>query len=469
MSIWFADAAVTKSRTPSLTVKSRRYQTLDLWRGIACLMVVVHHGLIPLCDLGLPTENPTSKILWVANSNDSSALTQKPANLTLRSEWLNRLNGSLKVSVSMFFVVSGYCITASAESLRRSNRSVGSFFYSRFLRVYPAFWCALLLSALACCAFDSVSPGILGQSPWPLAMPQDLSRFQWLGNLTLTGTWIGYLTGESSNCFPLQSWTLAYEIQFYTLTGVVLACFRRKFFHIMAMVTMLVAILDACVLIYDFPIKGFLFDEYWFMFAAGIGLYWELHCASPQQARIFRTFTLGVISGLTLLAGTTTIFGAGTHFSAWRVLGAFGFAILLRILNQYDEILAGWKPLSGIKSCGVMCYSIYLVHLFPGKVISQYFLRAGFTDDFSALFLLTPCILLASITLGYLFHLTIECRFFQVLPETVKMSQTTNPKPPQLSENQQESRDKTFLQEEVRTQIAAAQGQPIAGSERKVA
>ncbi|RLS79754.1 MAG: hypothetical protein DWI02_06940, partial [Planctomycetota bacterium] len=144
-------------------------------------------------------------------------------------------------------------------------------------------------------------------------------------------------------------------------------------------------------------------------------------------------------------------------------------AILLRILNQYDEILAGWKPLSGIKSCGVMCYSIYLVHLFPGKVISQYFLRAGFTDDFSALFLLTPCILLASITLGYLFHLTIECRFFQVLPETVKMSQTTNPKPPQLSENQQESRDKTFLQEEVRTQIAAAQGQPIAGSERKVA
>ncbi len=128
MSIWFADAAVTKSRTPSLTVKSRRYQTLDLWRGIACLMVVIHHGLIPLCDLGLPTENPTSKILWVANSNDSSALTQKPANLTLRSEWLNRLNGSLKVSVSMFFVVSGYCITASAESLRRSNRSVGSFF-----------------------------------------------------------------------------------------------------------------------------------------------------------------------------------------------------------------------------------------------------------------------------------------------------------------------------------------------------
>ena len=469
MSVWFADAAVAKCRTSPPTVKPRRYQSLDLWRGIACLMVVIHHGLIPLCELGLPTENPATRIPWVASPIDSSVSAQKPASARLRSEWLNRLNGSLKVSVSMFFVVSGYCITASAESLRRSNRHVGSFFYSRFLRVYPAYWCALVLSGLTCFLFDSVSPGILRQSPWPLPVLQDLSLFHWLGNITLTETWIGYLTGQSAICFPVQSWTLAYEIQFYALTGVVLACFRRHFFQIMAAVTVLVAILDTCVLIYDFPIKGFLFDEYWFMFAAGIGLYWELHCASPQQVRRFRLFAIAVISGLTVLAGTTSIFGAGTHFSAWRVLGGLGFALFLRTLKPYDESLANWKPIQGIKFLGIMSYSIYLVHLYPGKVICQYFLRAGFTDDFSAIFLLTPCILLTSITLGYLFHLTIECRFFEVIPESVKMSQTTNLKLAAPPENQRESGDPIFSLEEARKRIAAAQRQPISRSERKAA
>jgi peptidoglycan/LPS O-acetylase OafA/YrhL len=46
----------------------------------------------------------------------------------------------LWIGVPIFFVISGYCISASIDSLRRKPRAIGSFFARRFHRIYPPLW-----------------------------------------------------------------------------------------------------------------------------------------------------------------------------------------------------------------------------------------------------------------------------------------------------------------------------------------
>ena len=248
-------------------------------------------------------------------------------------------------------------------------------------------------------------------------MPWDLSFFQWVGSVTLTGTWIGFLTGEPKLHFPIQEWTLCYETQFYVVIGILVALSGRRFFQAMACLTVAVATVDFLVVCYPIPIRGFFFDEHWFMFAAGVGLYWDLHCATSKQASIFRTIACSVLVGLTIVASTTTIFGHGSQFSAWRVVEAFGFAGLLWFLKRYDDRIAKLHFLNGFKSCGVICYSIYLTHLFPAKFLSQALSYLGYHDNSSIVFVGIPLTLTVSILLGYVFHIFVERRFLNRLYE----------------------------------------------------
>ncbi|MEI8021728.1 MAG: acyltransferase, partial [Schlesneria sp.] len=355
---------------------SPRYKSLDHWRGLACLIVVVYHLLLPMCDQGLPL-GKTSTISSVTSSEfEKTSVVPKSQPRTLQPKLRNIICHQLHIGVEMFFVISGYCITASAESTRRSGRTVREYFLRRLMRIFPPFWCALIGSVLICFAMDFINPGSLKRAPWPLSMPWDLSFFQWFGSATLTGTWIGFLTGESRLLFPIQAWTLCYETQFYVVIGILLALSGRRFFRGVAFLTAAVAAVDFLVICYAIPIRGFFFDEHWFMFAAGVGLYWDLHCATSRQAAAFRMIACSVLVGLTVLAATTTIFGHESQFSAWRVVEALGFAGVLWFLKRYDEPIASLSFLNGFKFCGVICYSIYLTHIFPVKFLSQQLSRA---------------------------------------------------------------------------------------------
>src|SRR5262249_34134627 len=68
-----------------------RYQSLDAWRGVACLMVVVYHATIITHD---------------TRPQSSSGLAH---NIITQAHLLN-------AGVPMFFVISGYCISAAADS-----------------------------------------------------------------------------------------------------------------------------------------------------------------------------------------------------------------------------------------------------------------------------------------------------------------------------------------------------------------
>ena len=48
------------------------------------------------------------------------------------------------LGVPIFFVISGYCIAASADSSRRKGDSPWTFLKRRFWRIYPPYWASLV-------------------------------------------------------------------------------------------------------------------------------------------------------------------------------------------------------------------------------------------------------------------------------------------------------------------------------------
>src|SRR5438067_695905 len=106
------DSALRCRRVPHVSIPDQadrrdgRYLSLDLWRGLACLLLVLYHSAFYVPAPFIPRDPGT----W---SVGSAAV--KAAQLG----W---------VGVPIFFVVSGYCIAASVNSLRRKDGSVRTFF-----------------------------------------------------------------------------------------------------------------------------------------------------------------------------------------------------------------------------------------------------------------------------------------------------------------------------------------------------
>ena len=112
-----------------------RYLSLDACRGAACLLLVIYHATF-FADLTFKIEDRST---W----SFASVMMR-----IVRLAW---------AGVPIFFVVSGYCIAASLDSMRRRPYTLGSYFVRRFRRIYPPFWTmcvigvgiALVLSAVA--------------------------------------------------------------------------------------------------------------------------------------------------------------------------------------------------------------------------------------------------------------------------------------------------------------------------------
>jgi exopolysaccharide production protein ExoZ len=105
----------------------RPYLTLDAWRGFAALWVVMVHSCAPVIGTG----------------GDSPWLAHQP--LYAFSAW-----GQL--GVSLFFVISGYCIASAAVTALRKPRPLIHFLRSRVRRIYPPYFFATTAAVLSAVA-----------------------------------------------------------------------------------------------------------------------------------------------------------------------------------------------------------------------------------------------------------------------------------------------------------------------------
>jgi len=102
--------------------------------------------------------------------------------------------------VPVFFVISGFLISASLER----SRDLRSYFHNRALRIYPALWCCLLLTLLAAAA--------CGQSVWRL------ETIPWLAAQAVGLIYTPqFLEGFGMGSYNGSLWTIPIELQFYLL------------------------------------------------------------------------------------------------------------------------------------------------------------------------------------------------------------------------------------------------------------
>lgn len=312
--------------------------------------------------------------------------------------------GKCWIGVPLFFVISGYCVTASADLLRSEPGAAKFFFWRRFRRIYPPFWAALAMTAL----FAWLSEGFLPASYFEalgVPPPQSLKRWQWLGNLSLTETWRWHLTGGSENPLLPPSWTLCFEEQFYFLVGLALVVTRRFFFHALSLVTLIVTVLVL------FPLRtlrteGLFLDGQWLMFASGVLVY---YVSNYVPLRRWGWFCLPLVVG---------ILWAVPDLRQLRLplnqayLAAFSYALLILGLKRWDGTAYNLQILSPLRFLGLMCYSLYLVHWPVVRLVGHAFDSSGADTPMGILLLRIPCCVGVTILLGSLFHRFIERRFW---------------------------------------------------------
>ena len=360
-----------------------RYQSLDFWRGIACLLVLVYH----------------STLLHLAGRSNTAPSGSGAA------RWLVDLTHYLSVGVPLFFVISGYCIAAAADTVRQRRHSLGAYFTRRFRRIYPPFWIFVACYAVALVMIDCVLfPKLVTTSPSNLMRPWWFSGWQWLGNLTLTETWRHYFVGNQRGHFPGHDWTLCYEEQFYAVTGLLLLLSRRYFFSGVIVVTIATVVIMRVCASTGGSFAGWFFDGYWLTFAAGMMVYYRVNYASGMNRWFFDALLIVAIVSARLEA---------LPFTDGSTV-AFVFALGLSQLHRWDKLLVTSTLAVPIFWCGRMCYSLYLVHQLPTRALSAGLHRLGLEGDLTVLLITVPCCVVVSVALAWLFHVAVEKRFLNV-------------------------------------------------------
>jgi peptidoglycan/LPS O-acetylase OafA/YrhL len=366
-------------------LNNARYNSLDLWRGAACLMLLLFHATF-YSEQTFRVSDPST---WT--------LAGLPLNL-MRKLW---------VGVPIFFVISGYCIAASIDSLRRRPHSLWDYFLRRVRRIYPPLWIAGLLAAVFCAAVSQIP--IVKASCLQLPDLATFSLLTWFGNFSATEAWLPNFGGGEPEYLMHNTWTLCYEEQFYLIAGILLACASRRFFTATAVITAGVFAVRHGLRLVGITQHGFFWDGHWIMFATGILVYHALHY---QTARLRRR-TVAVLMGGMLFGAVDRLFVGDEiekHLSEY-VFIACGFGLVLIWLRRWDDAICRHWSVAPLRWSGERSYSIYLTHYPLVVVVSSLLAAAGLTSDLSVATIVVPVCFALSLPVAWLFHRTVERRF----------------------------------------------------------
>lgn len=291
-----------------------RYLSLGHWRGAAALWVMFYHSF-NLWLLGDPTRLPA---------------------------WLRAVLTSGWQGVSVFFVVSGYCIAERLAADLAAGRGPGRFLADRALRIYPAFWCALGFSVILEFAalpfnFGSLRPSGTSFGILPYSVGEGLA------NLLLVETWF------APRSWLLVSWSLDYEVGFYALAALALGLMQWQRSPWPGLGLGAAAFL-AGLLGPGLPVLS-LFPH----FALG-GLAWLLLRGLPTTV-VGRSLAAGGLFGA--IWWFAPMAGDNARSSLQCAAATAGALVLLRPLDAH---VAAFRPLHWLGWVGTLSYSLYLVH-----------------------------------------------------------------------------------------------------------
>lgn len=364
---------------------SSRYEALDLWRGFACLLVLVNHSVFYRAELA-----GASQTLSTVNGVIAAVATR------------------LWAGVPLFFVISGYCISATIDSHRRKNGSVGSYFFKRFRRIFPPYWAVLVGAAVLIGVSDLALRGSVVAAG--ALRPWWFSPSQWIGSATLTEIWRWHLVGGPKGLTLGPAWTLCYEEQFYAVTGLLLFLWPKRFFAGAAVITAGVIAVTSAAAHWGVDIDGFFFDGSWIQFALGILLYYVLNYGRQHRgARAAATVVFASVIVWALSFGSLLLAPEKNAGQAFLIAGAFAVAALW--LHPFDARITQHPAMKPLQRCGLMCYSLYLVQAPIINVIRGGLLWSGVDVNRLSPFLSLPLCFVPTLWLAWRFHMAVERRF----------------------------------------------------------
>jgi peptidoglycan/LPS O-acetylase OafA/YrhL len=291
-----------------------RHQWLDPFRGLAALWVVAHHLV---CFAG--------------------------EDAPIGPRWL--MLGFF--GVPMFFVISGYCVTAAARRAGQHEQPPFQFLLQRMMRIYPPFWAAILVSIVVYA---------MGPALWSAHTGNEWRAYRftdWLNLSLLTKTFEpnGLLPWRKFAPINIAFWTLALEVQFYLVVGLCLFA-RRWFFAAILGITAI----SMWFILDESAYRSGLFLAHWPFFALGAGLValQESKWVLPRGS-----WLLGLlVMGLGLSQSSPTPDGSRQMIFAEFVF-AIGFAVLVWSTTSVELPRCG-KP---VEFLGTISYSVYLLHV----------------------------------------------------------------------------------------------------------
>ncbi|MBI1312018.1 acyltransferase family protein [bacterium] len=374
----------TVAETPE---RSFRYQTLDAWRGLACVLIVVFHSTMHVNSV------PERGASWWDKLGFALVTATK----------------HLNVGVPIFFVISGYCIMATLDSRRRNGEGAGVYFRRRFRRIYPPYWIALAVSSIVIWLVERFFwPGLLTRGAFEINSPTRLNLFEWLGNLTLTESWRFHLTGGEVRYLAGHAWTLCFEEQFYAIAGFILLVAPRRMFLAATLVTVTIPLLSYGAYLSGLNLEGTVVGGEWLFFAAGIVVYHRAHYAG-RVGRVISFALLALAIFLPVFDSRHLLLASDNLRSNWvfATLSAF----LLATLFRHDRQMSRWRILRPFSYCGRICYSLYLIHPLVTTAIGHAFHQWGLRGNWQTILVTVPVSLAVSLVVSAAFFELIERHF----------------------------------------------------------
>lgn len=331
---------------PAELVPPPPLRIIDAWRGIAALWVVMLHACLPVIASRWP-ELQTHPLFAFS------------------------LHGQL--GVTLFFVISGYCIASTALGTRRKPRPERRFMSARLRRIYPPYVAASVLVVLASTLLAAlVRRGVLRGS--------NLASLDFFHR-----DFLYYFSAVTLTQAPLRQemlltvfWSLSYELAFYIIVAAVMRATSRASapgflwtLHGITFAALLWRLLapQSC----PFPL------DLWPQFGLGALV---LHVA-VAPGRPWPKVAAGLAALLVLVQGWSAPWkpelGQSSPLAQALVCAAFAGALL--VLKDWDASLARWRLVRFCAWVGAFSYSLYLTHLLVLGAASQLMQRLGVTPS----------------------------------------------------------------------------------------
>jgi peptidoglycan/LPS O-acetylase OafA/YrhL len=344
---------------------SDRIPVIDFLRGLSCLGVLLYHVRVDL---------------WIGWWRITS-YPQEYSSFAKAMAWLSIPTPFMGYAVVLFFLISGFCIHYPNTS-RNARPNWKTYLLRRFWRIYPAYFAALLLTAI----ISYICLTFWGDNTW------DISKIIRVATLTQN------YPPESGQFLSNPSlWTIPLEIEFYLLYPLAFLFFVSKRSYLL---WLFVFGISGLIILLSY--KGF----HWMTFTALF--LWPSWLLGAWIAKLYREqklertklsylLPLGAMTLCIALVSRYQIWETWTQYFAWTAFYFFFFIFCLSHSRSINRML-GIRITKAISWIGKISFSLYLIH-FPFFKFFGYLHREVFEEKpanfLISLFYLLPVILIA--------------------------------------------------------------------------